>query len=524
MAKDGSIGLALDSYDRSQALVIDPTIVFTAYLAGSFADAAIAVAHDAQGFLYMAGYTYSTDFDEVGNTIEPFPTVPSRNCWLMKLNPLASNPNNVILYSTYFGGLLDTDLRGMTVDPAGRMYFDGVTLSPGLATTSNAYLTQLPNTLGVNSAFGGILDTTIPGAAGLVYCTYFGSASATVDVTGVANANGRLYMIGWSQADDIPMTSLAFQTTRHGGYEGYIAVFDPAQTGTAGLYYSSYLGGFDADIPRSIATDSNGTMYVAGLTLSPDFFTTSNSFQPAYATGGDGFVIEINPTTGAVPYSTFIGGTDEDVITKVFLEPSGHVAVAGYTFSKDFYHTATAAQSKLGGNCDAFVTELDITKPGASELLYSSYYGGSDVEVPYDMRRDSHGFFYLAGYTMSSNLPVTPGALNPVSAGGGVDGFVAVIDSAHSLLYGSYITSTGYQVAYCVDYDAAGNVYVGGLAGGTIFAAPPKTEGNSNYDGFLLVFSIADLANFSGHSATQARPGLPSRLVHPYSGPTRVPR
>lgn len=503
---DGSIRLKLGKYDRGHTLVIDPSLVFTAYLGGAFADSATAIDRDSQGFLYLAGYTYSTDFDEVGNTIEPFPTVPGRNCWLMKLNPQASDPSSVILYSTYFGGNLDTDLRGMTVDANGRMYFDGVSLSPDLATTSNAYLTQLPNTLGVNSAFGAILDPTIPGTAGLVYCSYFGSASATVDITGVANSRGRIYMTGWTQADDLPMTSLAFQTTRAGGYEGFVSILDPSQSGSAGLYYSTYIGGFDEDIPRSIATDSSGVLYVAGLTLSPDFFTTANALQPAYDVGGDGFLTEINPATGAVPYSTFIGGSDEDVVTKVYVEPSGKVAVAGYTFSTDFYHTANAVQSANGGNCDAFVTELDLTKPGLTGLLYSTYYGGKDAEVAYDMRRDAHGFFYLAGYTLSPNLPVTANAINPVSASGGVDGFVAVINPASGLLYSSYITSPGYQIAYGVDYDSAGNVYVAGLAAGVIFQFPPKSEGASNYDGFLMVISIADLAAFEANTATQARP------------------
>jgi hypothetical protein len=505
---DGSIGVSLGKYNRAQPLVIDPSIVLTAYLAGSFADAATAIAHDGAGFLYLAGYTYSTDFVEVGQPVQVFPGAPSRDCWIMKLNPFASDPNNIIVYASYFGGELDDDLRGMTVDASGRMYIGGVTLSPDVTTTPNAYLTHLPNTLGVNSPFVAVIDPNQPGTAGLVYGSYFGSASATADVTGVANFGGRVYITGWTQADDIPLTSNAFQTTRAGGYEGYIAILDPAQTGTAGLYYSTYIGGTQEDVPRSITADSSGVLYVTGFTISADLITTANCLQPSANIGGDGFLTVINPASGAVVYSTFLGGSDLDVATKVVVEPSGRVAIAGYTFSTDFYTTANAAQSKNRGNADAFVTELDLTRPGRSALLYSTYYGGNDAEVVYDMRADARGIFYITGYTLSSDLPVTAGALNPQSASGGVDGFVAVISPTQSLVYGSYITSTGYQVAYCVDYDASGNVYVGGLAGGAIFPPgyAPKTEGNSNYDAFLLVFSISNPASSMRNPAALDRP------------------
>ena len=127
----------------------------------------------------------------------------------------------------------------------------------------------------------------------------------------------------------------------------------------------------------------------------------------------------------------------------------------------------------------------------ASGLVYGTYYGGNGTEVAYDMRRGSQGFYYISGYTLSKNLPVSSNALFQASAGGGIDGFEAVIDPNTALVYGSYITSDGNQVAYAVDYDASGNIYTAGYATGPIFpnnTPPHSTQGE--FDIFFQLLSI----------------------------------
>jgi len=76
-----------------------------------------------------------------------------------------------------------------------------------------------------------------------------------------------------------------------------------------------------------------------------------------------------------------------------------------------------------------------------------------------------------------------------------VDGFVAVIDPAaaplKALVYSSYITGPGYQVAYGVDVDTPGNIYVTGTVLGDVFGGVgAKAPPNSNLNVFLLVFSL----------------------------------
>jgi hypothetical protein len=336
-----------------------------------------------------------------------------------------------------------------------------------------------------------VFDTNQTGAASLIYGTMFGG-SQIVEMNAVASVHGLIYVAGWTDTDDLPVTSLAFQATRAGGDDAFVAVFDPSQSGTASLIYCSYLGGYQQDVARSIDVDPAGHMYVTGFTFSPNLVLTANAFQPFYDDGGgDAFLTEIDPNSGAVLYSTFLGGTGADVAVKVVYEANGHVAVAGYTYSPDFPRTPTAAQPVYGGNGDAFITELDLTQGNPFfQLAYSTFYGGTDSDIAYDMKHDANGLYYLCGYTISKDLPVSGGALNPASAMGGVDGFVAVIDPTRALVYGSYITGPGYQLARAVDYDPSGNVYVTGTTNADIFPVnPPHNSGPGNYDIFLFVFS-----------------------------------
>ena len=495
LAPDGSIGVKLGNYDRAQALVIDPAILYDFWLTGSNAQVAISLSHDSQGFEYMAGYTYSPDFSLGANGYD-MNYHSDEDCWLMKFNPFATNPGAVIVYSTYFGGQLDDDMRSMVVDANGVMYFGGTSLSPDLPVTPNAYQGTLPNTSANLNGFVAIIDPSQAGAAGLIYSSFYGGSLDTV-VNGVAAFEGQIYATGWTATPDLPSAGNLFQASNAGSYDSYLAVFNPALSNNScnaseTLVFSSYLGGISDDVGRSIDVDANGLAYIAGYTFSSNFPITGNGFQQIYNDGGgDAFVTQIDPVAGVILYSSFLGGTGIDVATRVQVEPSGHIAVGGFTFSTDFPLTPNAAQPVYGGNGDAFVAVLDPSAANqAAGLVYGTYYGGSDVEVAYDLRRGAQGFYYIVGYTLSKDLPVSNNALNPASANGGIDSFMAIIDPNSSLVYGSYITGPGNQVAYAVDDDASGNIYTAGYATGDIFpntTPPHATPGE--YDVFLLLLS-----------------------------------
>lgn len=492
MEADGSIGITLGSYDPSRALVVDPTILFTGYLAGTSADVPVGIGHDKNGLIYIAGYTLSADFPTVGTAYTGFFLATTQQAFTTVMTPLDKN-GNYITYSGYFSGSFGDNLKVMTVDSEGVFYLAGYTDDALFPVTPNAYLTSNGD---VRREFVAVLDTKLPGMEGLTYCTYFGGT--TMDIpTGIAAAGGKIYLTGYTTSPDYPVTAGAYQSTLPGGaFDGYVAEIDPSLGGKAALVASTYLGGSGVDVPRSIAVAPNGQVWVAGYTRSSDFPTTQNSLSPSYSGAGDAFVSALDLNIMALTYSTFLGGSQEDQATKVLVEPSGNVAVTGWTLSNDFPVTPNALQSQQAGNGDVFLTIIDPSAPDFTKaLVYSTYFGGSDSDVAYDMRLDAAGKVYLCGYTLSLDLPIL-NAISPTSAFGSVDAFVAVIDPAASplqaLVYSSYITGPGYQVAYGVDVDAQNNIYVTGTALGDVFSGTgiPQPPPNSNLNVFLLVFSL----------------------------------
>ena len=190
--------------------------------------------------------------------------------------------------------------------------------------------------------------------------------------------------------------------------------------------------------------------------------------------GGDAFLMQIDPNVAggsSVLYSTYLGGADQEGATALAVDASGRVIATGYTLSTDFPVTADAAQHQSGGGADAFVTILDPAKPPQSQLVYSTYYGGSDGEVALSVAHDSTGSVYVAGYTFSTDLPVTPDGMQATQQGGG-DGFVLKLNpataGADGLAYSSYVASSGTQIASGVDVTKDGTIYVAGYTSGPL--------------------------------------------------------
>jgi hypothetical protein len=442
--------------------------------------------------IYLAGYTFSPDFPSVGTAYTGFFLTTNQQAFTTVMTPLDPN-GNYITYSGFFSGSFGDYLKAMAVDSNGVFYLAGFTDDANFPVTANAYLSTNG---GVRRDFLAVIDTTLPGMEGLTYCTYF--AGTTLDIpTGIAVAGGKVFVTGYTSSPDYPVTANAYQSAPPGGTsDGFVAEFDPSQSGSASLVASTYLGGSGVDVPRSIAVAADGQVWVAGYTRSSDFPSTANSFRPFYSGGGDAFLSRLDLNAMALTYSTFIGGNAEEQATKVLVEPSGHVAVTGYTLSRNYPVTASALQSTQAGNGDAFLTIID---PGAQDftkaLVYSTYFGGSDGDVAYDMRLDAAGKYYLCGYTLSLDLPIV-NAISPASDLGAIDGFAAVIDPTVSplkaLIYSSYITGPGYQIAYGIDVDAQNNIYVTGTVLGDVFAGAgrPQPPDNSNLNVFLLVFTL----------------------------------
>ncbi len=205
-----------------------------------------------------------------------------------------------------------------------------------------------------------------------------------------------------------------------------------------------------------MAIDSVGDVYVAGSTQSTDF-PTKNPIQLGNVGHSDAFVTEVSPT-GALIYSTYLGGALNDYATGIAVDSSGNVTISGYTYSTDF-PTQDALQSTFAGGSDIFVTKFT---PGSSSLLFSTYLGGSSIDRSWAMAVDASGNIYLTGDTESPNFPVTPNAYQSTLAGTD-NAFLTKMGTGGSVLvFSTLIGGAETDQATALTLDSGGNVYITG--------------------------------------------------------------
>ena len=331
--------------------------------------------------------------------------------------PLVIDPT----LSTYLGGSDFDAGYGIAVDVAGQTYVTGETSSANFPVIAGAFQ---PGLSGDSDVFVTTLDPT---GLGLVYSTYLGGSGGGEGGYSIAvDAAGSAYVTGYTQSADFPITGGAFDPVYNigaggsgTGFEAFVTKLNP--TGS-GLLYSTYLGGDSGEIGRGIAVDAAGNAYVAGEGASNNFPTTPGAFD-----GGPGaFVTKLNPT-GSAPlvYSAHLGSGSP---TGIGVDATGHAYVTGYTFGAGIPVTADAFQPEFGGGeADGFMTKLN---PTGSDLVYSTYLGGSSTDQSYGIAVDAAGNSYVTGETDSGNFPMTTGAFQPTFGGGFRDAFVAKIQFA----------------------------------------------------------------------------------------------
>jgi len=260
--------------------------------------------------------------------------------------------------------------------------------------------------------------------------------------------------------------------------KNYELIIDPLV-----LVYSTFLGGSGDESGRSIAVDSEGAVYVAGYTSSVNF-PTKNPIQGSKAGGYDTFVTKINASGTALVYSTYLGGSGDELrcTTYIAVDSEGAVYVAGFTTSYDF-PTKNPIQGNYAGNTDAFITKINAS---GTDLVYSTYLGGSEIEQSLGMAVDSEGAVYMAGYTLSVNFPTK----NPIqgSNAGEYDTIITKINaSGTALVYSTYLGGSGVDTSCGMAVDSEGAAYVTGYTNSVDFPTKNPIQGSNagGYDAII---------------------------------------
>lgn len=475
------VSFQLETYDAARPLVIDPVLSYSTYLGGSGVDVPIYMDLDAHGNVYITGQTDSLDFPTTARTFQRA-MAGSSDVFVSKLNADGSG----LLFSTYLGGIGDDAGLGIAAGEEGLVYVVGGTNSTNFPTTRRALQPAYGG--GPNDGFVVALNST---GSKLVYSTYLGGSGYDVAYIGPTDEDGHVYAIGFTDSEDFPTTSGAFQRALRGhSLDGFVTKLDSSGSR---VLYSTYLGGTGNDLAIDGTVDRSGNAYVTGLTTSTDFPVTRSAFQGSYGGGPtDTFVAKLNRNGSALVYSTYLGGTGFEAPSDLTIDSSGNAYVPGATSSPDFPTTAGAFQTTFaGGNVDGFLTKLD---PTGSRAAYSTYIGGSGDDAAGAVRVDRFGNAVVPGQTDSTDFPVTRGAIQAANAGGS-DAFAIKLNrSGSKLLSSTYLGGSGEDGSNGsgVGLDKSGNVFVVGFTSSPDF---PTTAGafQTAFGGVLDVF-VAKLA------------------------------
>jgi hypothetical protein len=297
----------------------------------------------------------------------------------------------------------------------------------------------------------------------LNFSTYLGGPGYDAINALTGDSTGNIYLTGETSSSSLlPGSTQTVRASR------IVWVAKLNSSGTQ-LLYLVYIGGSGNDTGQGIAVDPLGNAYVTGTTNSTDFPTTSGAFSTQSAGPQEAFIAKFGPT-GQVQYSTYLGG-GSDAGFAIAVDNTGAVYVAGQTASISFPVTAGTIQTSYqGGVSDCFISKLSAA---GDSLLYSTYLGGSLLDLCTGIAIDASSDVYVTGTTYSTNFPVQTALQSNLM--GSASAFVAEINpSASALLYSTYLGGSVVDNGNAIVVDSLGSAYIAGSTSSPDF---PTTSG-----------------------------------------------
>ncbi|MEO0139364.1 MAG: SBBP repeat-containing protein [candidate division WOR-3 bacterium] len=357
----------------------------------------------------------------------------------------------------------------------------------------------------------------------LVWSTYYGGQFEDMGNDLCIDVYGNIIITGSTFSPTFPTTpkdtSRYSQVEKAGFYDAFIVKFDRFGR----RVWATYYGGSGSDYGTSIKTDAYGNIYLVGYTYSDDLPVLNPGggayFQGARAGRGDMFIAKFSEN-GALQWATYYGGSRDECLEgycNVELDNFGNVWVVGSTSSLDIYvHNPGSGyfQDTLAGRTDAFILKFSPS----GQMLWATYYGGSDYDYAYGIKSDLWGNVFITGKTYSNNLPVydpgggayfqlcgTDGNCN----GGFYDIFIVKFSNSGVILWATYYGGRYGDAGYSAYTDGFGNVYI---TGQTLSPDLPVLNSGGYFqdgymgggDAFILKFSNAGVrlwATYYGGSA-----------------------
>lgn len=505
-----------NGYDNSIDLIIDPIVIFASYSGSTADNFGFTATYDDAENAYTGGIVFSTGQYPVtpGAFQLAFNGVVGVDMGVSKF----SADGSLLLYSTYIGGGTSVDApHSLVTNAANELFIMGTTGSSDFPMLASAYDPSFNGSVAVNPTYSGLnyqngsdivvvrLNAT---GTGLIGSTYVGGTGND----GLNNSWNLAYCYGdWFRGEiildpvgncivatttnstDFPIDTLAAQPAYGGGVSDGVAFKLDVALST--MIWGTYIGGSSADAAYGAQFDSGGDVYIAGGTMSTDFYTTTTALDTLQQGQEDGFVARYNVDSNTIVASTYLGTTGYDQCYFVQLDINDDVYVAGqsngnYPIVGSVYSNPNSGQF-IHKMSNTFDTTYWSTQVGSGS-------GGVDLALSAFLVNNC-GYIYLSGwggwlagagvyradFSNTTGLPLTPDAHQ--STTDGRDFYLMVLNNdAANLLYGTYFggaISSEHVDGGTSRFDKKGNVYQAVCAGcgsNDDFPTTPGAWSNTN--------------------------------------------
>lgn len=469
------VGLAIENYNKNEALTIDPPIrLWGTYYGDVGIDDFSSCATDALGNVYLYGTTnLSTGLATVG--AHQTAITSGYDGILVKFNSMG-----VREWATYYGGNGIDFTHGCATDANNDVYICGETNSTNFIATAGSFQPTI-------SLDYDAFIVKFNSAGVRQWGTYHGhfDADAFYDIT--IDVNDNIFAVGASRSSENFGTPGTHQPGKAGSnnFDGVLIKYNTS----GGRVWGTYYGGSSNEYINACTTDASGNIIVTGHTLSTNSIASFGAHQTTKSTSNDAFVAKFNPN-GTRQWGTYYGGNFDDYGFGCSVDADDNIFVCGKTGSTNAISTPGSHQELPGATWEAFLVKFN----SSGVRQWGTYLGGNGTDEASSCSVTSTGDVYLLGGSNSTSGIVTPGSYQESNAGG-YDGIIALFSNNGTLQWATFYGGSSNDYIECSAIDNNGNLYISGYTSSTNNIASPDGHQNTFAGGSRELFLVKMTTN-----------------------------